>query len=80
MKTPMDNWDRNAVNKRAIYLFIYGLFNATVSCSEYTASNGTVTSNYLYELERVWKEEVVANFKLSLLFLHSPGAGGGAEN
>jgi hypothetical protein len=41
-----------------IYLFTYSLFNDAVSISDYIASNERMIVNN--ELERMWKETVVA--------------------
>jgi hypothetical protein len=38
-------------------LFIHSLFNNAFSCSDYTVSNERMIAN---ELERMWKEVVVA--------------------
>jgi hypothetical protein len=52
-----------------IYLFIYSLFNDAFSISDYIASNKRMIVNN--ELERMWKETVVAQFKV--LSRHLPG-------
>jgi hypothetical protein len=49
--------------------FIYSLFNDTFSKSDYIASNERMIVNN--ELERKWKEAVVAQFKV--LSRHLPG-------
>jgi hypothetical protein len=41
-----------------IYIFIYSLFKDAFSSSDYIAWNERMIVNY--ELERLWKEEVVA--------------------
>jgi hypothetical protein len=51
------------------YLFICGLFNDTVSSSDYIASNDRVITNN--EQERIWKEAVVTYCKV--LSRHLPG-------
>jgi hypothetical protein len=45
------------------YLFIYGLFNDAVWNSHYTVLNGRV----IHELERIWKDAVVAYFKVDII-------------
>jgi hypothetical protein len=44
-----------------MFYFICGLFNNAVSSSDYTSSGDKMINN---ELERTWKEMVVAKFKV----------------
>jgi hypothetical protein len=54
-------------------LFIYNLFNDAFSSTDYILSNERMTVNN--ELERMWKEAVVAQFKVLSQHL----LGGGTE-
>jgi hypothetical protein len=51
------------------YLFIYSLFNDAFIISDYIASNERMIVNN--ELESMWKEAVMAQFKV--LSRHLPG-------